>query len=266
MNILVEICSDAVEGGVDPAWEKVTRDYNQRIGMHKMDAAIPKEKKARYTFALMQHVKVAFSQLMERERTDDVLSIVGDELKRWYLNLRVQLKDSGGHAFWKAVPVGQGGTQDVGAADASAGSSMEHDPKYAESMYGRGFSPPDGQWTEDLIKQRLQVLEEVEWCAKCGEICKVKEGEGWRVYGEKHESAARSIYHPFCDKKMPLPQEVRRRKREVQKERKSLLLEMKKRKSLKRKETSRTGRRQLYKKWTNSGRSLSSVTVKKDIE
>ena len=67
------------------------------------------------------------------------------------------------------------------------------------------------------------MLEEVEWCAKCGEICKVKEGEGWRVYGEKHESAARSIYHPFCDKKMPLPQEVRRRKREVQKERKSLL-------------------------------------------
>ena len=110
------------------------------------------------------------------------------------------------------------------------------------------------------------MLEEVEWCAKCGEICKVKEGEGWRVYGEKHESAARSNYHPFCDKKMPLPQEVRHRKREVQKERKSLLLEMKKRKSLKRKETSRTGRRQLYKKWTNSGRSLSSVTVKKDME
>ena len=201
--------------------------------MHKMDAAMPKEKKARYTFALMQHVKVAYSQLMDvkvaysqlmqRERTDDVLSIVGDELKKRYLNLRVQLKDSGGHAFRKAVPVGQGRTQDVGAADASAGSSMEHDPKYAESMYGRVFSPPDGQWTEDLIKQRLQVLEEVEWCAKCGEICKVKEGEGWRVYGEKHESAARSNYHPFCDKKMPLPQEVRRRKREVQKERKSLL-------------------------------------------
>ena len=107
------------------------------------------------------------------------------------------------------------------------------------------------------------MLEEVEWCAKCGEICKVKEGEGWRVYGEKHESAARSNYHPFCDKKMPLPQEVQRRKREVQKERKSLLLEMK---MMQKKQSSRTSRRQLYKKWTISGRSLSSVTVKKDIE
>tara|TARA_X000000950_G_C13382194_1_gene444847 strand:- start:7 stop:378 length:372 start_codon:yes stop_codon:yes gene_type:complete len=100
---------------------------------------------------------------------------------------------------------------------------MEHDPKYAESIYGKVFSPPDGQWTENLIKQRLQVLEKVEWCANCGEICKVKEGEGWRVYGDKHESAARSNYHPFCDKRIPLPQDVQRRKREVQKERKSLL-------------------------------------------
>ena len=228
MNILVEICSDAVEGGVDPEWEKVTRDYNQRIGMHKMDAAIPKEKKARYTFALMQHVKVAYSQLIERERTDDVLSIVGDELKRRYLNLRVQLKDSGGHAFRKAVPVGQGGTQDVGAADASAGSSMEHDPKYAESMYGRVFSPPDGQWTEDLIKQRLQVLEEVEWCAKCGEICKVKEGKEWRVYGEKHESARGSNYHPFCDNEKPERANAQRRKRKVKQEKEMLLKKIEK--------------------------------------
>ena len=201
----------------------MTSDINQRIGMHKMDAAVSEEKKARYTFALMQHVKVAYSQLMERERTDDVLSIVGDELKKRYLSLRVQLKDSGGHAFRKAVPVGEGGTQDVGVADASASSSTQHDPKYAESIYGRVFSPPDGQWTEDLIKQRLQVLEKVEWCANCGEICKVKEGEGWRVYGDKHESAARSNYHPFCDKRIPDHLRVRNHGRLKIKERKTLL-------------------------------------------
>ena len=52
----------------------------------------------------------------------------------------MQLKDSRRHAFRKAVPVGQGGTQDVG-------SSMEHDPKYAESIYGKGFFTAG--WTMD---------------------------------------------------------------------------------------------------------------------
>ena len=63
----------------------------------------------------------------------------------------VQLKDSRRHAFQKAVPVGRGGTQDVGSADASAGSSMQHDPKYAERIYGRSFSPPDETYSFILV-------------------------------------------------------------------------------------------------------------------
>ena len=225
-SLLLEICKAALASNAERGrtseldWIEVTMEYNNEIGRVKIDRTMNENDKARYTFALQDHVKSAYSQLMENLAQNDAFQQLGPEMKGRYLQLRKYLKDSTGYSFDAPVPVG---TQDVGVADASASSSMEHDPKYAESIYGKVFSPPDGQWTEDLIKQRLQVLEKVEWCANCGEICKVKEGEGWRVYGDKHESAARSNYHPFCDKRIPDRLRVRNHGRLKIKERKSLL-------------------------------------------
>ena len=108
---------------------------------------------------------------------------------------------------------------------------------------------------------REKVLEKVEWCANCGEICKVKEGEGWRVYGDKHESAARSNYHPFCDKRIPDRLRVRNHGRLKIKERKSLL-----RAKVNLKGLPTNWRRRLAPKKRDWGRWLSSVTVKINLE
>ena len=193
----------------------------------KMDLQTGGEKLC-YTFALKQHIKIAYSKSIEMMRMKDVFSQVEEKLKERYKNLRKQLQDSRGYTFQKVLLVDRGETQDTKVADASASSTIQSDPKYAADIYQKDFSPPDNQWTEDLLKQRLKVLNEVVWCAMCDQICKVKVGEEWNVYGEKHLSryTRGSKYHPLCNNAMPTPILVRDNKRKIEKEKGTLEREM----------------------------------------
>ena len=70
-SLLLEICKAALASNAERGrtseldWIEVTMEYNNEIGRVKIDRTMNENDKARYTFALQDHVKSAYSQLME---------------------------------------------------------------------------------------------------------------------------------------------------------------------------------------------------------
>jgi hypothetical protein len=179
---------DERHGSID--WALLQSWYNNQVGLMKTDKDVLDEVKQQYVFANESQLRSAFATLSEAALQKKLLS---GSLMEECQQLQAKLKKSAGTHFPPAVlsgvPSSSASSSSSSAVASSSSSSAVADNAMAITggsahvgdlmQYHKCVRPKvcklnKGQWTKELLEQRLDVLCRVRWCLYCGEVCQVR--------------------------------------------------------------------------------------------
>ena len=164
-------------------WKVLEKKYISAVGIARKNASEVDQRK--YVFANQSQLRAAYEVLSLAAVQKQIMS---DDLVRECKELRKKLKDNRGHKFPPArpriVPASMGSSSSSADAGTGSGSAQivvaeKSSPlgdwtKYPECVRTKVCKLDKGQWTKELLGQRLDVLRRVRWCLCCGEVCQVR--------------------------------------------------------------------------------------------
>ena len=175
---------DERHGSID--WALLQSWYNNEVGLVKTDEDLSDEDKQGYVFANESQLRSAFATLSEAALQRDILTgPLMEECKR----LQKKLKNSADTLFPPAVLSGAPSSSASSSSSSSSSSAVADSnamaitsgsahvgdwTQYPVCVRTKVCKLDKGQWTKELLGQRLDVLRRVRWCLCCGEVCQVR--------------------------------------------------------------------------------------------